>query len=148
MGRSVTNQHWRPFCSTLIAFIPPGPEKHIHKESRSFDSRNFIIISCTSTAFLEVVNLTMLKNLSVGLLSKASTKRTKIDIFKRSASSVDLSASIVKSPEAIKWVMIWFLKKSPAAFKNCSSLMVEVYVEFLEALLISWKMSSTPKLAR
>ena len=71
----------------------------------------------------------------MGLLSKASVKQTKINIWKRSASSVDSSASILKSPSAIKSVMIWLLKKSPIAFKNCSALKVEMYVEFLGALL-------------
>ena len=59
----------------------------------------------------------------------------KIDICKQSASSVHSSASIMKSPTAIKSVMIWSLKKSPTAFKNSSALKVEMYVEFLGALL-------------
>ena len=71
----------------------------------------------------------------MGLLSKASVKQTKINIWKRSASSVDSSASILKSPSAIKSVMIWLLKKSPIAFKNCSALKVEMYVELLGAIL-------------
>ena len=95
-----------------------------------------IMVSCKSTAFLEVVNLAMPKYLSTGLLPKASVKQTKIDICKRSVLSVDLSASIVKLLAAIKSVKIWSFKKSPTAFKNCLALKVEMYVEFLGALLI------------
>ena len=140
-------KRWRPFSSSLIAFVPSSPEKRIHEESSFFYSRCFIMISCKSTGILEVANLTMTKNLS-GFFSEASTKRTKIDICERSASSVDSSASIVKSPAAIKSVMIWSLKKSPTAFKNFSALKVKMYVEFFGALLICWKMSSTLRLAR
>ena len=65
-----------------------------------------MMISCKSTVFLEAVNLTMPKNLSMGLLLKASTKQTRIDIWKWSALSLDSSASIVKSPATIKLVMV------------------------------------------
>ena len=53
----------------------------------------------------------MFKNFLTSFISKAPTKRTKIDICKQSVSLVDLSASIMKSPAAIKSVMIWLLKK-------------------------------------
>ena len=52
--------------------------KQIHKESRLFGSRCFVMISHKSPVFLEVVNLTMPKNLLTSLLSKASPKQTKL----------------------------------------------------------------------
>ena len=138
MGCSVTNQTLQAYLFPFIAFVPSGPEKRIYKESRFFDSKCLKMTSCKSAAFLEVVNSITPKNLLTDFLSKVSTKRTKIDICNRSASSVDSSANIMRLPAA----------KSITAFKNCSALKVEIYVEFLGALFIYWKMSSSPRLAR
>ena len=49
-------------------------------------------------------------------------KQIKIDIYEQSSLSVNSSASIMKSPAAMKSVIICSLNKSPTAFKNWSVL--------------------------
>ena len=132
------------FFFYIHSILPSSTEKRIHKESRFFDSRCFIMNSCKSTTILEVVNLTM-PNLLKSLLPKASTKQTKIDICEQSALPVDLSASIVKSTVAWKEHCLKSLK---LLSRISSALKVEMYVKFLGTLSTCWKMFPTPKLAR
>ena len=51
----------------LIALVPSKPEKQMKEVSKPFNSIRFMMISCKSTAFLDLVSLTIPKNLSWGL---------------------------------------------------------------------------------
>ena len=112
-------------------------KKLIHKESKFFGSRCFVMISCKSATSLSTWQC-------LRIFWRAYCQKYQQNQQNWHLWMLCLISRFVTEYQEIPST----IKKSPTAFKNCSAVKLEKHVEFLGALLICWKTSSTPRWAR